>query len=175
MKNNIILFTSTLVLMTTGADAQIPLKEYKAGHIFYIGLPDYMIRTIGLNDAATIQYKNVVKDVYGFVIDDNKDEMSLADLAFSSIDEFYEAFINDFLKDETQRKISKPVASSKGDVKFIECDASYYDQEAQIDIYYLIGIVETKDSFYKVLSFCSLDNKSKFKEDFRKILYSLRD
>ena len=134
-----------------------------------------MSRTVGINSSATIQYKNAVKDVYGFVIVDSKDEMALAELKYSSINEFYDDFIKDFLVDEEKRKISKPIYTTKGDINFVECDASYFDKDAKAEIYYAVGIVETKTSYYKVLSWALADNKDKFKADFQSIIYSVKD
>ena len=94
---------TTLIIMSNSLFAQMPLKEYQAGHVFHISLPEYMGKTIGLNNSATIQYKSEVKDVYGFVIEDNKEELKLAELNYSSINEFYEGFIKDFLKDEDDK------------------------------------------------------------------------
>ena len=155
--------------------SQTKMTEYKAGQIFYVSLPDYMSRTIGINSSATIQYKNAVKDVYGFVIVDSKDEMALADLKYSSINEFYDDFIKDFLVDEEKRKVSKPIYTSKGELHFVESDASYYYKDAKAEIFYLVGVVETKSTYYKVLSWVLADNKEKFKADFQSILYSIRD
>lgn len=154
---------------------QTKLKEFKAGHSFTISLPEYMSKTVGINSASAIQYKSVVKDVYGFVIFDTKEELQLAEMNFASIDEFYESFISDFLADQENRKVSKPKAKSLGENKFMECDLTYYDKEAEMEIYYLVGIVETKTSFYKVLSWSAADKKDKFKADFQAILYSLKD
>ena len=175
MKKTIIIYIATLLLITATAFAQTKLKEYKAGHTFTISLPDYMSKTSGLNSASAIQYKSVIKDVYGFVIFDTKEELSLLEMNYSSINEFYEDFIKDFLKDEEKRTLSKTKATKKGETNFIECDITYYDKEAKMDIYYLVGIVETKSSFYKVLSWSASENKDKFKADFQKILYSLKD
>jgi hypothetical protein len=96
-------------------------------------------------------------------------------MEFASITEFYEEFIKDFLKDEEKLTISPPVSKSKGEINYLESDASYYDKEVAMEIYYLVGIVETPKSYYKVLSWCSLENKDKFKDDFRKIIYSISD
>lgn len=175
MKKTVALFTITLVLTTSSLFAQTPLKEYKAGHVFYISLPDYMSKTVGLNSSSIIQYKSAVKDVYGFVIEDNKEELALADLNYVSLAEFYEDFIKDFVVDQDKRAVSKPVYKKVGTTNFVESDVTYYDKEATIEIYYLVGIVETKDAFYKVLSWSSAENKDKFKADFQKILYSLKD
>ncbi len=171
------LFISLFLVMITCSKtfSQSDMKEFKAGHIFYISLPDYMSRTTGLNSAATIQYKSEVKDVYGFVIEDNKEELKLAELNYTSLKEFYEDFIKDFLKDEDKRKISKEQYKTIGTTNFVECEASYYDLEAKVGICYIIGIVETPSSYYKILSWSTQENKEKFKADFQKIIYSLKD
>ena len=175
MKKRIGLFTCTFLLMTASVFAQTPLKEHKAGHSFFISLPEYMSKAGGLNSAAAIQYKNEVKDVYGFVIFDTKEELRLVEMNYASITEYYEDFIKDFLKDEEKRTVSTPKSQKKGDVNFIECDVTYYDKDVQGEIYYFVGVVETKASFYKVLSWTTVENKLKFKEDFQKLLYSVTD
>jgi hypothetical protein len=175
MKKKISIFTMTMVLMTTTTFAQTELKEYKAGHTFNVSLPDYMTKTAGINSASAIQYKSAVKDVYGFIIFDTKEELGLVEMKYSSTNEFYEDFIKDFLIDEDKRKVSKPLSQKNGDINFIECDVTYYDKDAKTEIYYLVGIVETKTAYYKVLSWAVAENKDKFKADFQKIIYSIKD
>ncbi|HXC06762.1 MAG TPA: hypothetical protein VNZ86_18520, partial [Bacteroidia bacterium] len=137
--------------------------------------PDYLSKTAGLNNSASIQYKSVVKDVYGFVIEDNKEEMALVDMKYGSITEFYDDFIKGFTKEMEKANLGTPVSQKKGDVSFTEVDLSYYDSEAKAEIYYLVGIVETKTAYYKILTWCAAENKTTFKADFQKILYSFHD
>ena len=167
-------FLLTAAIVNSGF-AQTPVKEIKAGHVFYVSLPDYMSKTTGLNSAATLQFKNSVKDIAGFIIEDNKEELALAEMSYTSLTEFYEAFIKDFLIDQEKRKVSKPVSQKKGETNFIECDASYYDKDSKMEIYYFVGIVETKDAYYKILCFGGADSKDKYKKDFENIMFSLRD
>jgi len=173
MKKSLLLLTLNVIAITVFA--QTNLKEFKAGHVFYVSLPDYMSRTMGLNSSAVIQFKNSVKDVYGFVIEDNKEELKLVEMEFSSINEFYDSFIKDFLIDQEKRKVSKPKFTKVGDISFAESDLTYYDKDVKGEIFYLVGIVETKSAFYKILSWSTVENKDKFKADFQKIIYSLRD
>lgn len=175
MKRTIAILTTALVLVTTTTFAQTTMKEYKAGHVFNVSLPDYMTRTTGLNDAATIQFNNTVKDIAGFIIFDTKDELELVQMKFSSVNEFYDVFIKDFLKGQKNRTISQPSFQTIGDNKYVECEASYYSKESKIDIYYYIGIVETKNAYYKLLCFGGMDSKEKYKADFQKTLYSIKD
>ena len=165
----------TTILISTMCFSQTAFKEEKAGHIFYVSLPDYMSKTIGLNTSATIQFKNTIKDVAGFIIEDNKEELKLAEMNYSYLNEFYDDFIKDFLMDEDKRKISKPQIKNVGKLNFIESDASYYDKDSKLEIYYFIGIAETSSDYYKVLCWSTLENKEKFKSDFQKILYSIKD
>ncbi|MBA4276406.1 hypothetical protein [Flavobacterium sp.] len=175
MKRIIAILSLILVLTTSNFFAQTNLKEYKVGHVVSVSLPDYMSRTVDVNNSSIIQYKSTVKDVYGFIIEDNKEELALAEINYSSINEFCEDFAKDFLKDEKKRTFTYPEYQKKGDINFAEYDATYYDKEAKAEIYYLVGIVETKTSYYKVLSYTSKENKDKFKADFQSILYSLKD
>lgn len=176
MKKNCNLVLLALILVfSQGILAQSNFQNFKAGMVFNISLPDYMSKTIGLNSAATIQFKSVVKDVYGFVITDPKEDLALAEMKFGSVKEYAEDFINEFLKDEDQRKISKAVTVKKGEVNIVEYDASYYDKDSKIEIAYVVGLVETKNSFYKVLCWSAGENKEKFKADFEKIIYSIKE
>lgn len=172
--NKIITFFA-IALLSSSISAQTKMKEYKAGHTFDISLPDYMSKTAGFNSSAAIQYKNEVKEVFGCVIYDTKEELQYVDMNYASIKEFYDDFIKDFLADEEKKSFSKPLSKKIGEINFIEADAVYFDKEENIEIYYLIGIVETKKSFYKVMSWTSKDKKDTFKADFQKILYSLKD
>jgi len=175
MKRTIASLSIILVFITSNLFAQTNLKEYKVGHIVSVSLPDYMSRTVDINSSSIIQYKSSVKDVYGFIIEDNKEELALAEINYSSINEFCEDFAKDFLKDEKKKTFSYPEYQKKGDINFAEFDATYYDKDAKAEIYYLVGIVETKTCYYKVLSYTSKENKDKFKADFQSILYSLKD
>lgn len=151
------------------------MKPYTVGFPFSISLPDYMTRTAGMNSNSAFEYKNTVKDVYGFVVMDDKETLKLAELNFSSIDEFFEEFIKEFVEGEEKVKQTKAVSRQVGNVKYLESDVSFYVKDAETEIYYLVGVVETSKSYYKVISWCTLENKAKFREDFRKILFSVKD
>lgn len=175
MKKSKNYFAIAMILIGNTLFAQTAFKDYKAGHIFNVSLPEYMTKTTGLNSAATIQFKNTIKDVAGIIIEDDKEQLRLAELNYTSINEFYEEFIKDFLNDEEKRTVSKPQSKKVGETNFLECDVSYYEKESKIDIYYFVGIVETPTTYYKLLCWGTLESKDKFKADFQKILYSIKD
>jgi hypothetical protein len=169
-----LMLLAAVTLLASQSFAQAT-KEYKAGHIFSITLPDYLARTTGLSDAASFQYKNSVKEAYGIIIIDDRAELDIMELKFSSLKEFYDDFISTFLDGEEKRTISEAKYTTKAGINYVECDASYYDPEDKISIYYLVGIMETKTAFYKVVSWCMAEDKDKYKADFQKILYSVHE
>ena len=170
-----IFIVAAILICNHLAFAQNNLKEYKAGHVFYLSLPEYMTKTTGLNSAATIQFKSTVKDVYGFVIEDSKEDLKIIEMFFPNVKDFYDDFIKDFLKDEKKRNVGEPIATKKGSINFVENDISYYSKESKTEIYYFVGLAESETTFYKVLCYCTLENKEKMKSDFQQILYSLKD
>ncbi|WP_166921347.1 hypothetical protein [Flavobacterium poyangense] len=175
MNKAITLFMLALTFVSAKVSAQTKMKEYKAGHTFTVSLPDYMNKTVGINASSAIEYKSEVKETYGFVIYDLKEDLALVELNYSSTSDFYDDFMKEFLKDVEKKTVSAPVTKKINDTNFLEVDISYFDKDAAMDIYYLVGIVETKKAFYKVFSWTSTEHKDKFKGDFQKILYSLKD
>lgn len=167
------LFILLLIFCKTSS-AQIIMDKYKVGD-FTLSLPDYMSKTGGLNPDAVIQFRNMVRDVSGYVIREEKTVKEIDNPANPDINQFYDAFIKDFLKDKEERKVASPKISTNGDVKFIETDLSYLEDETVIYYYYFVGIAETKNAFYKVICSGSLDFKNQYKADFQKILYSIKD
>lgn len=83
--------------------------------------------------------------------------------------------MRDFFVNDESRKVSKPKSKNNDGINFMECDVTVYNEDAAMEIYYFIGIVETKKHYYKVLSWSAADQKDKFKQDFQQILYSLKD
>ncbi|MES2573512.1 MAG: BatD family protein [Bacteroidota bacterium] len=149
-------------------------KEYKAGHPFYISLPDYMSKSAKRNVNSAIEYNcKKVSNLYGFVFIDTKEDLELNKKNYASINKYYDNYIKDFLEDEEGKKISKPKSLKKGKINFIETDVISYDKESNQNFYYLVGIAESKTAFYTIVSFLPSKYKDKYKPDFQKILYSL--
>lgn len=142
---------------------------------FTVSLPFYMSKTGGLNSDAAIQFRNMVKDVSGYIIKEEKGVKAMDDSTNPDINQVYDQFLKNFLPDKKERKIASPSQSTNGSVKFMNVDFTYLDDETMIYYYYFIGIVETKNCFYKVICSSSLDDKKLFKSDFQKIFLGIKD
>jgi hypothetical protein len=175
MKRSIVTLTFLVAFISYSFSQSVTVKEYKVGHVYYVNIPDYMSKTSDLNDVASIQFTNSAYDIAGYIIEDTKADLEFAKMQFSSVNDFYNNFIKDFIIDQKTRVVSQPITQTIGDNNFVECDVTYYDKKSKTDIYFFVGIAETKNAFYKLLCFGGLSSKDKFKPDFQKILYSIKD
>ncbi len=171
-----ILFFAILIISALGF-SQEKFKNISAGHSFQISIPPYMNKTIGLNSDSSVEFIDKVKDIAGIVIVDTKEDLRLAEMNFSSIDDFYDHFAKDFLKDEKERYISQPKNDTEGNTKYIYFDASYLntDDDESMTIYYFISLIETEKAFYKLLCFGDKAMIEKYKNDFKSVMYTITD
>ncbi len=146
MKKTFLIITTILTFLSTSTFAQTDFKEQKVGHVFYVSLPSYMTQTSGFNDAAVIQFVNEIDSASsagGYIIEETKLKLVLELLGIPSINEYSDDFMQDFLIDENERKISEPLSKSIGATNFIEWDASIYNADLERGVYYFVGFAET--------------------------------
>lgn len=152
-----------------------PYKTYQVGRVFEISLPAYIKQAKGINSDATIEYVNRENNIFGYTLVENKEDILLSGRKYTTLDAYHGSTIKDFSKDLAKKTVSMPLSNKGKDISFIENDVKYFDAETNKDLYYFIGSVETKKAFYTVVLYTFNENKSKFKADFQKILYSLKD
>ena len=136
-------------------------------------IPDYMAISYDLNDVATLQYQNVVKEAYIIAIDDSKNHLEFVGLKFMNAREFLDDFIGEYKKDADKRKQGEIKEFVANDNKHAQVTLSWTDEE--VDYAMLITTVETKTHFYKILCWTLKDNKDKLFNDFVTIAASLKD
>ena len=175
MFKNVLFAASFLQLIISSTFAQTTFNTVKTGHVVSFSVPEYMSRTTGVNDASFLQFKSIPKDVYTFMIEDSKEELSIAEMKFTSVMDFYEYFIKDFLISEKKRKVSTPVSLTKDGVSYVQSELTYFDKDAKSDIYYNITIAETEGYFYQILSFTSEENSINVKADLTALGSSLKE
>ena len=105
----------------------------------------------------------MVKDIAGYIIKEEKSVKLIDDPANPSINQVYDQFLTDFFIAKKERKIASPHVSTTGEAKFMNTDLTYLDDETMIYYYHFIGIVETKNCFYKVICYSSLDDENLYK------------
>lgn len=163
-----------LLIFCKATTAQTLMDKYNVED-FTVSLPYYMSKTGGLNNDAAIQFRNMVRDISGYIVKEEKAVKEIDDPANPDINQYYAQFLKVFLIDKKDGKVAAPKVSTNGDAKFMSTDLTYLDDETMIDYYCFVGIVETKSAFYKVICTSTLDNKNLFKSDFQKIFSSIKD
>jgi len=175
MKFSTCILLVAMIAIAPKTFAQKNSGEIKVGHLFYVSLPDFMERTVGLNSAASIQFISNENDVAGFIIEDSKAELKLAETNFATLKDFYQFFEKDFLTGLDKRTISTPVEYQENGKNYIEFDASYLDKDMNTEINYYVCLIESRDYYYKVLCWSTADKKDKFRPGFKNIALSIRD
>lgn len=175
MKKTIQTFALFFLIQMT--NAQTKLVEYKTGHVIKLSVPEYMVRTSGLNEDACLQFQNPVKEVYTIVIEDDKESLKLIDLNYEGIEEFYDMVFKELGVGESyaNRKVGTPKKKTIGTYNFMINDCTLTDKELKADLYYVMGIVETPNAYYQVMSWTLIENKEKFKKEFENIVYTLKE
>ena len=157
------------------ASAQTKTMPVEGGLSFTMNIPAYLSKTAGINTAAALQFKSVVKDIYGIVIYDTKEELLALEMKFNNAQDFYDNFITDFVKDEEQREVSRPESKFINGNSIVLADLTYFDKDAKSKIYYKIGVIESAKAFYKVLIWCDASKRKTFEKDFEEAVLSLKD
>lgn len=158
--------------------SQTKFSEQKAGHIFFVSVPEYMVKTISLNDAATAQYMNASKNAYLIVIADSKEDLELSGQKFVSPKDFHDTNIAPLKAPENSPVETEGVEFVLNGNKYFQSELSVTlkeDDGSKMNISYLVTYVETKTHFYQILCWSLTPDFKNLQADFKKIASSLKD
>lgn len=144
-----------------------------AGNCFTLEIPNYMAKTYDLNDVATLQYNNTVKEAYVIVIEDSKEELNSLSMIYQNPKEFLESFTKDYQLEAKNRTISEITTFESNKNQHAQVEMSWSTEES--DLYMIITTVETKEHFYKILCWTLSEYKDILKADYLTISKSLLD
>jgi hypothetical protein len=165
--------TALIAICTISANAQTKFVEKKIGHVYYMNIPDYMTTTKDLNDVASLQYQNTLKEAYVIVIEDCKDTLEALGVKFTNPQDFYDGFIGDFSKglEDKQVTSTKNMKINGNDAVQAELSGTFNGHP----IWYLITVVESPTFFYKIITWTIGENKDKLKADYIKMVNSFHE
>lgn len=166
------------IVTMVSAYSQTKFTEKKAGHVYSVSVPDYMTKTVTLNDVATMQYINSAKNAYLVVIDDSKEELEMKGIKFASLKDFHDDNIKHLKGEENEPVESSPVEFEANGNKFYQTELNVNFKEKdnlEVKITYLITYVETKGYYYQILCWSLSPEYKNLTADFKKIAASIRD
>jgi len=151
--------------------AQTAFSTKEAGHAFWVDIPEYMTRTYQLSPGATLQYQNNSRETYLIIIDEPKQEFIELGSPLTRPEEYYEIVTQDFFTEDTQVGELKRVKVNDNEALQSEIIKPF----EEIEIFYLMTIIESEDYFYQILAWTLVEYKDQYLADFQRIANSLKE
>jgi ribosomal protein L13 len=173
--NKTCLFTFFL-LINFGLFSQTKFTTKKAGNTITFSVPNYLVKTNTLNDAAILQYMNASKEAYVIVIDDSKSDLELAGSKFEDIKEFHDSVsekLKSTLKEINESELNIFEKEGKNYCQSVITGMITTSESQEIEITYLLTYLETEENYYQILCWSTTENFPKMETDYRKISLSL--
>lgn len=174
----LLFLTTSAVLSTIPSFSQTKFVEQKAGHIIYMSLPEYMVKTSDLNDVASMQYMNKAKEAYVVVIEDSKEDLEAEGTKYANLKDFHDSVIESLKSEDPKAQESKPTEFQQNGNKFYQTDfnATLQTEDGKdIKVTYLVTYVESKTHYYQILCWTLANNYKDLVGDFKKIAATIRD
>jgi hypothetical protein len=182
------LFGALLLMMTAcnmgGKENLDPEKDFQTVTVkntYKMSVPKYMKASTELNDDASLQYMNILKEAYVVVIDESKQEYlevyqgtdiyndSLSALEnYSTVQKtMYGMNVEDF---EMQQERSLSING----LDAIQIEFTGRVEGVNHDIFYFITFVEGPENMYMIMSWTVLKRKSLYYDTYQKIAASFQ-
>lgn len=161
-------------------DKAAETQTVKIGGRYQMDLPAHMTKATGLNDAASLQYQNKLKEFYAIVIDEPKAvlEKSIFD---NSLEGVISNDLNGYAKLITEGMKNNATLDSVPSLKFTKInglEARTIDITGKIQnvhIYWKVAYVEGKSHYYQIMVWTLADKKQQFEADMDAAINSFKE
>lgn len=162
MKSIRVLSVAFMLLLVTSCGKR---TETVTARHYSLEIPAFLQKTTGLNDAASMQYKNEDKEFYLLVIDEPRksfeDLVSANALSFEPNLDGYSSILLESLEEGAHAK-TKPVLAPKKINGLNAKITSLIGTVANESIYWKIAYIEGKSTYYQVLCWTSPEKQKSF-------------
>ncbi len=177
MKNFVYLLISfTLISCASDNEDQV----VTINDTYSLTIPSFLKQVDNLNEEASLQYQNGIKEFYVMVIDESKAELQqaledndLQDLYQNNLDSYSELLINSMVASLRDSKHTTVIKDTIGGMP-----ARITSIKGEIDdvkIFYSLAFCEGESRYYQVYTWTLLERASRHKSKMKEILYSLRE
>ena len=175
MKHIFFIALSTLFIIQTNAQSRYEYRD-----TYKIKIPEYMREMQGLNEEASLQVGNPVKEVYTIVLDENKAEIieflssqSIYDINSSPL-ENYSFMMQSYYEEgiENYNLISEHnFTSGKNFGKTFTFTGTFYNEDlySNLNVFYYITYIEGRKNLFQIMSWSLEKNHSKYSNDLKNI------
>lgn len=175
MRNLFVLAALFLLLQSCNQTQVVKIKNH-----YSMELPKSMEAIKNLHPLATLQYKEKLGELYVIVIDEKKKEMhdalemnGLTEI-YSNDVEGYATLLVDDIKTRIKVKSSTPLKKEKingHDARTLEINAVVDG----MDIFYTIAYIEGAKTYYQILTWSNMSEKSKYSDKMKKMIHSFKE
>lgn len=145
---------------------------------YSVDLPSFLSVATGLNDDASLQYKNEMREFYVVVIDESRkdfdDMMQSGELGYGAdLDGFSQLLVDDVRETIGDKNTEKPVKTKINglDARLTSLTGTVED----INVYWRAGYIQGKKDYYQVLCWTLTDNKDKYDAQMTEIIKSFKE
>jgi hypothetical protein len=176
-KYTILLLTILLVNSCQSGDNQ---QTVTIENKYSIVIPSYMTEASGLNDDASLQYKNSRKVLFLIVIDDSLAEMNKV-LDDDNLNETYTSDINGYselIMNGVEQKISVAHKSKIIDTTINNIPARLLTVSGRydgIDLYYSFAFIQGKERYYLIMVWTTSNKEYEYKDKINRVMYSFKE
>jgi hypothetical protein len=150
------------------------------GSTYSIELPDFMTKSYDLNEEASLQYQNTIRELYAIIIDEQIEDLNyvleeygLTDLYSNDLNGYVDLLLEDFLNSVNAEDVSEVQ-----DLKLNGLKAKIIDFNGEVDetkVYYNVAFIEGKERYYQIIVWTLSDRKAKHKEIMKNIVNSFKE
>jgi hypothetical protein len=133
--------------------------EKKINNLYSIFVYNNMKETKDLNESASLQYQDTVKQMYLMVIEEDKKSLNEVQADYK-LDPYFN-FVLDNLKGLENFKSTDPVSITINGMKARQCVIT--GSLDNLDLYYILTVVESNDHLFQVLTWTVTGSKTKLK------------
>lgn len=175
MKNLFLLAALFFLLQSCNQTQEVKIKNH-----YSMELPSSMETYKDLHPLASLQYKEKLGELYVIVIDEKKQEMHDA-LEMNGLSEIYSNDVEGYatlLVDDIKTRIKVKSSTPLKKEKINGLDARTFEVNATVDnmdIYYNIAYIEGAKTYYQILTWSSISEKSKYMAEMKKIIHSFKE
>ncbi|MFW6226964.1 MAG: PsbP-related protein [Bacteroidota bacterium] len=156
-------------------------KEVKVDNEFAVYVPDYMSETKELNHKASLQYANLMKEVYVTVIREDKSEvevlydiLNVRDDTTSALDSYTELREQMFSTNLKEFNLISTKETKINGREAVQMEFTGKVKGVNRTIWYLVTLVEGNEIVYMLMTWTLQNRKEKYREAFEMTARSFR-
>lgn len=146
-------------------------QTVKIKNKYSLELPDFLSEVSTLNEEASLQYQNPLREFYVIVLDEPKSEFP--DQESINLENF-----KAILRDGLETNLTNPKFSRDRDTVINGLKAKLFslsDSSDNIPIYYQFAYIESENHFYQILTWTLEKRKDQFSDEMNKIIASFKE